>query len=294
MSITVMEEYKLNILKLAPDGLNWVTHWDHMKYALNMCRWVDHLMSDTITQAYKDAGNVGGVKPEVHWKADEAIVWQMIVTFVPNSVFNHIKAGADVKAVWELLKKVFEGHTRNLLIDLGKKLQNTKCGEDEDELLANFHEQLASMGETISDEQYTNILMSSLPSSYDANISMITANANMSSTPIASNTVICILTNEWDKCALKKTKPKLTQDKAFATDTQKNNKKKNKKDIECFNYHKKGHMKSDCWAKGGDKEGQGPKKKAGVKDNATMAAEKLANNIKAWAVIEEVDDIGGL
>jgi gag-polypeptide of LTR copia-type len=54
----------------------------------------------------------------------------MIVTSVPNSVFNCIKASANVKAVWELLKKVFEGYTRSLLINLGKKLQNTKCGED--------------------------------------------------------------------------------------------------------------------------------------------------------------------
>jgi hypothetical protein len=28
---------------------------------------------------------------------------------------------------------------------------------------------------------------------------------------------------------------------------------------ECFNCHKKGHMVKDCWAKGGGKEGQGPK-----------------------------------
>ena len=34
------------------------------------------------------------------------------------------------------------------------------------------------------------------------------------------------------------------------------------KDIECFNCHKKRHKKAECWAKGGGKEGQGPKSKA--------------------------------
>ena len=29
----------------------------------------------------------------------------------------------------------------------------------------------------------------------------------------------------------------------------------------CFNCHKKGHKKAECWAKGGGKEGQGPKSK---------------------------------
>ncbi|TFK17283.1 hypothetical protein FA15DRAFT_561514, partial [Coprinopsis marcescibilis] len=28
---------------------------------------------------------------------------------------------------------------------------------------------------------------------------------------------------------------------------------------ECFNCHKKGHIRAECWAKGGGREGQGPK-----------------------------------
>ncbi|KIK05100.1 hypothetical protein K443DRAFT_643076 [Laccaria amethystina LaAM-08-1] len=32
-----------------------------------------------------------------------------------------------------------------------------------------------------------------------------------------------------------------------------------KTDVECYNCHKKGHMSSDCWSKGGGCEGQGPK-----------------------------------
>ena len=40
---------------------------------------------------------------------------------------------------------------------------------------------------------------------------------------------------------------------------QKNNRSKVDPYTECYNCHKKGHMASDCWAKGGRKEGQGPK-----------------------------------
>ena len=292
------EDYKLNILKLALDGLNWVTYRDRMKYALDTRGWSDHLVTDKITQAYKDAGDVGGIKPEACWKGDEALVRQLIVASVSDSVFNRIKGSANAKSVWDELKKTFEGRTRSLLVDLGRKLQNTKCGEDDDvrahfEALANFRKQLAAMGQSISNNQYTNALLSSLPPSYDANISIITTNADMSSTTITSNTVVRIITDKYDKRLLKKTKPKSTQEDAFATEAQKTKSKKNKRDIKCFNCHKKGHMKSDFWAKGGGKEGQGPKKKkTGASDDAAAADEKgdekTTNDIEAWAVLEEI------
>ena len=291
------EDYKFNIVKLAADGSNWVTYRDRMKYVLDTRGWSDHLTNDTVSQAYKNAGDVGGVKPEARWKADEALVRQLIVASMSDSVFNRIKSGINAKSVWDDLKKIFEGRTRSLLIDLGRKLQNTKCGEDDDvrahfESLANFREQLAAMGQNISDEQYTNTLMSSLPPSYDANISIITTNADMASTTITSDTVVRIITDEYDKRMLKKAKPKSTQEEAFAAEAQKSKKKKrNMRNVECFNCHNKGHMKADCWAKGGGKEGQGPKKKTGANEDAAAASEKSqADDIEAWAVIEEVSE----
>ncbi len=59
--------------------------------------------------------------------------------------------------------------------------------------------------------------------------------------------------------------------------------------MECFNCHKKGHIKTKCWAKGGGKEGQGLKKKAGVRDGAAAAAEQ-EQDVEAWAVIEEAEE----
>ncbi|KAF8230485.1 hypothetical protein L208DRAFT_1378501 [Tricholoma matsutake] len=47
-----------------------------------------------------------------------------------------------------------------------------------------------------------------------------------------------------------------------------------KKSVECFNWHKKGHYKADCWAPRGGKEGQGPSLKGKGKGKATAAAAK--------------------
>ena len=46
-------------------------------------------------------------------------------------------------------------------------------------------------------------------------------------------------------------------------------------DVVCHNCKKKGHKKADCWAKGGGKEGQGPKQKKGKgkkSETATVVA----------------------
>jgi hypothetical protein len=47
---------------------------------------------------------------------------------------------------------------------------------------------------------------------------------------------------------------------ALSAEIQKKD-KKGKKNMECFNCHKKGHSKAKCWASGGENEGSGPKQK---------------------------------
>ncbi len=71
---------------------------------------------------------------------------------------------------------------------------------------------------------------------------------------------------------------------------------KNKcKNIKCHNCHKKGHYKSQCWAKGGRDEGGGPRrprrdedKSRGAKESASTAKDKD----ESWAAIVDADDDG--
>ena len=64
-----------------------------------------------------------------------------------------------------------------------------------------------------------------------------------------------------------------------------------KKDVECFNFHKKGHYKADCWAEGGGKEGEGPKSKGKgkAKEVVATAAAAAAAAAKAKAAEEKVE-----
>jgi hypothetical protein len=92
----------------------------------------DHLTDDLITQKYKDASDIGGLKAKQCWTADKITVNQIFRATIPNLVFSQIKSSYELKDVWEKLKALFEGKLRSMMVDLGKKFQNTRCGEDDD------------------------------------------------------------------------------------------------------------------------------------------------------------------
>ena len=81
-----------------------------------------------------------------------------------------------------------------------------------------------------------------------------------------------------------------SQDEAFAA--AKADKKKSRKDIECFNCKKKGHYKSECWVKGGGDEGGGPKKSKAKdgRDTVNTAGMDSFSKDKARAVIIEANN----
>ena len=258
-----------------------------------------HLTKTTITQAYKDMGKVGSVTPEMQWRLDQAAVKQLIATSIPDSVFNSIKTGTSAKDVWDVLKKLYEGRTMLILVDLGRWLQMTWCAEEDSiwehfEGLKDLCEQLAAMGKSVSNTKFASILMGSLPPLYQPTLSGIAAAAEMSAMIPTVATVTKLAIDEYDRRTLVSNK---SQDQAFATDARKKGKKH---DVECFNCKKKGHVRADCWAKGRGKEGQGPKRKkhgslkeGGMKNDAAAGAKQAGDqepDIEAWAAIEETEE----
>ena len=65
-----------------------------------------------------------------------------------------------MKGMWDAMKALFKGQSQNLIIDLQQKLQQQKC-EEAGNLCIHFNvlisqcEQLATMGQTITDNEFT-------------------------------------------------------------------------------------------------------------------------------------------
>jgi len=284
---------KLEIVRLAGDGSNWVSYRDRMGVILRMRRWQDHLTSARVTQAYRDRGDVNGIAPNMRWEDDDEAVKALVMSSIPDELFNRIKSGATAQAWWDSLKDICEDRSRSLSIDLRQKLQNTRCGDDDDvrahfAKLANFREQLAAMGQSVPDQQYADILIASLPPFYDMRICAITTNADETGRPINPARIVKFICDDYDKRIIGKEADKKSEDQAFAAQVRK---RKNKSDIECFNCKKKGHIKAECWAKGGGKEGQGPRRNKRGQDKASESAASAADkteDIESWAI--QVDE----
>lgn len=127
-----------------------------------------------------------------------------------------------------------------------------------------MQEDLAAMGQSVSDNNFFGIIMGSLPSSYDPYVSAVIATSSVLGTTLSANDLMLMLTEEYEHCTLKTKGGKKEDDAAFhSNDAEKGDKggSNSKKNTTCHNCRKKGHYKKDCWAEGGGKEGQRPNQK---------------------------------
>ena len=221
-------ELRINVPKLAADGSNWVVYRDRMTWAMDSRLLSDHLTNVSMPAAY-GPGTINGVTLAARWAQGEATVKQAIAASVPDSIFNRIKGSTRAKDVWDALKALFEGRTQMIIVDLRRQLQTMKCGEDDNvrthfDTIANLREQLAAMGKTIADDEYASILLGSLPAAYDTTASAMSTTASLTNTTLTPNTVIRLVTDEYDRRALKK--PKDGQDEALGANAGGKNKNK--------------------------------------------------------------------
>jgi len=128
---------------------------------------------------------------------------QCIVSSVPDSVFNWVKMKDTAKDVWDAIAQIFEGCSLMVAINLRQKMQNVSCGASDDvhthfDKLADMNEKLSSIGVTLEDHEYELILIGSVPSIYEPTISSILTAAKLNKTPLDPDTVISLITNDFN------------------------------------------------------------------------------------------------
>ena len=280
------DDLQFNVTKLATDGSNWVAYRDRMIWAINLRQWSEHLTRATVPPSYFTAGIINGLTPDQRWEAEEASAKHLIAMSVPDDVFNCIKTKPKAMEVWRAVETFYLSRTKYIRVDLDKKLQNTKLDSEGDVRahfmsLTDLREQLSSMGKHYDEDEFAAILLGSLPSSYESTISAMNAVAYQINADITPDQVIRLVTSEFDRRQIMKGQNNVDE-----------RKRDGRRNVECLNCHRRGHFKSDCWAKGGDKERQRPPRRNDITDNPGRNdnANTTTADIEEWTAIKEIDE----
>ena len=175
---------------------------------------------------------------------------------IPDLLYLKIGGKLTVKEAWDLLKSDFEKRSRMFMVDLRQRLQDERCKDN-----TNIHTHFDTM-HTMR-EGFSTMLLGSLPQSYDSYLSAVTTALSVLETKLTPDALMLSIIDKFDCHTIKSCQLKdKGKDVIFHAESGSRKPWKGgqglKKSVECFNCHRKGHVKVDCWAKGGGKKGQGP------------------------------------
>ena len=272
----------LCVPKLASDGKNWVVYKDRLTLSVQAHGLGGHLDGTTtkpkqpaVTQApasreltEEEKEKINTYKDDLkEWLQKEANVLQQVASTIPDSLYLKIRGKPTVKEAWDLLKSDFEKRSRMFMVDLRQRLQNERCKDNGNihthfDTMRTMREDLAALGDDLNDEDFSAMLLGSLPRSYDSYLSAVTAALSVLGTKLTPDALMLSIIDEFDWRTIKTCQSKdKGKDITFHAESRSRKQWKGgqglKKSIKCFTCHRKGHVKADCWVKGGAKEGQG-------------------------------------
>jgi hypothetical protein len=272
-----------NIPQLAEDGSNWVTYKHRMTIALG-AHGLGEYVDGTVpipTRYVADSAGILESTPGKPATADEikenmkevneytqkdSLVQQHIFSTITDRLMLQLGSTLTGAAMWAQVKKLHEGKSMLVKVDMRKRMLLTHCDEGAD-VRAHFGELnricqiMAGMGEVMQDIDYGAIIMGSLPDSYRLIISSLEATAGYAQKVVTPQELIAAVTVEYEHQLIRNPQAAKRGGNAALTagaQASARDKRSAAKDVTCYNCNRTGHFKSDCWAKGGGKEGQRP------------------------------------
>lgn len=200
----------------------------------------------------------------------QAQVKQQIFATVNDAVLLKLHNLHNAHVIWIALQRLYEGRNDIFINAVREKLTSIKCREGADlgehfTTLDTLVLELAGMGASLSDSELTSIIIRSLPPSYDTVVTSLVTTTNVLGQTLKSIELRKAVEQAYESKKLKdeaRSTGSGRQETALAVRT---GAQQSKSTIECFNCHKTGHVKADCWQEGGGKAGQGPRSSGGKK-----------------------------
>ena len=207
-------------------------------------------------------------KDIVAWTEKDTKVQHMIVNTLPNSLFVRLVDKDSVHKYFTTLHNLFEKRSLVVGAEMHRQLGELKLKDGRDahahiERIIALHEELASIGQSVLDEDLFNIIYASLLHSYNPSPAALSSMMCLHNKSVTSNDLMDIVLEEYDRLMLQDGRKKKSsgEDAAFGADASfKKGKWKGKRfSGNCNNCGWPGHKECNCWEEGGGKAGQAPK-----------------------------------
>ena len=173
------------LLRLAPDGENWLTYHEQVLNAATVHGLCRHLVGTTLKPSlviekdgkfYLSADDLLPLDEDAldkhetsvdTWEQKEAQVCELIYNTVDNATFLQIKGEKSAAALWKKLMSIHSNKGAQFKEYLLGKLQTARYAENEDmhthlTTMNTLRERLAEIGSPISDIQFNAYIRTSL------------------------------------------------------------------------------------------------------------------------------------
>jgi len=200
----------------------------------------------------------------------------------------HISGASTAREMWDQLTTVKESKGQLGVLATRRALYRATAEEGFKMVthiskIRQLQDELHIMDNLVSDEDFVMILLTSLPESWD-NYTTSLFGSSRNKPNVKSHELVAVLLEEDRQQKACNGESSGTALHAHAKSRGKFRGDNPNKDKECYNCHKKGHVSSDCWAKGGGKEGQGLKGRKGLKKgNKVNQAEEVNTDLNDCA-----------
>jgi hypothetical protein len=251
-----------SVPKLEADGTNWVTFKTRLDWALADKEVNGHLNGS----APKPESKPGDVKPPdfddklAEWEKHERKARNLLAQRIPDSTLRKILHKKTVAEMWKTISTDFESKTSLVQSDLRAQFQSIRCPERGDlrahlDKMAKMWEDISSSGVVISDEEHASIITNSLPTSYSAYVSHLSAAAHLLNKKLDTEMLTAYLLQEHDRQRLPRGDKSKDKSKDVALSAFQDNKKGRGKDVKgdktkpkglCWNCGGKGHTQNQC------------------------------------------------
>ncbi|KAH9746316.1 hypothetical protein KPL70_004379 [Citrus sinensis] len=192
-----------------------------------------------------------------------------------EGVLSSVAEKNTAKEICDTLTKLYEAKSLHNKIFLKRKLYTLRMTEstlvtDHINTLKTLFSQLTTLGHNIEENERAELLLQSLPDSYDQLIINLTNNNPMES--LVFDDVAASILNEESRRKNKKNRQASSQQAEALSVTRERSakrgpsgsqnhgrlKSKSKKNVKCYNCGKKGHVKKECWSNQKRREGKEP------------------------------------